>query len=184
MPAVQELVQELAEDLELVRQIDWEEVDTLHFRSYRKFWEWVRENDVRVLWRANSDGDVYRYCVVYRGEPLLAVVQPTVDDFYIAENVAKSMLTKEYIAKKAEYYDRCKPVAICAELYWLFHRIVELSAMVSFSTLSPDEAKKLLDMVRHVKDAGELLERCVDRAVKDYIEKVTTGEFKDDRWRW
>jgi len=175
-------VQELAEDLELVRRIDWDEVDTLHFKSYHRFWEWVRANSVRVLWRAESDGEVYRYCVMYRDEPLLAIVHPTVDDFYIDESVAKSMLTKEYVAKKG--YDRCKPVVVGAELYWLFHRLVELSAMVRFSTLSPEEAKKLLDMARFVKEAGEFLEESVDRAVKEYIEKVTTGELKDDRWRW
>ena len=113
---------------------------------------------------------------------MVAVVRIKVDDFYIPKEIAESKLTEGYIAEKCESYDWSKPAVICAELYNLFHKILDVSAMAEFSTLSPEEAKKLLDMAKYVKVAGALLEKSVEKAIKRYRVSVVAGFVKDDRW--
>ena len=176
-------LEELVKDLELVKRINWEEAEKIFFDSYNKFWGWVHRENVKVLWSVTTrEQDVIHYYIVHRGKPMVAIVQVTVDDFYIPKEIAKAKLTEDYIAEKAEGHDWYKPEVICAELYNLFHKILDVSAMVGFSTLSPEEAKKILDMAKYVKTAGALLEKSVEKAIKGYIASVVSGLVRDDRW--
>ena len=178
-----EELKEIVEDLELAKHTNWEEVEKIFFDNYKKFWEWVHRENVKVLWSFIArEQDVTHYYTVHRGKPMIAVVQITVDDFYIPRELAESKLSEDYIAEKAEGYDFCKPAAMCAELSDLFDRILEVSAMVEFSTLSPVEAKKILDMAKYVKEAGALLEKSIEKAIKRYMAGVIAGFVKDDRW--
>ena len=176
-------LEEMVKDLELAKLVKWEEAEKIFFDSYNKFWGWVHRGNVRVLWFATTrELDVIHYYIMHRGKPMVAVVQVTVDDFYIPKEIAKAKLTEDYIAEKAKGCDWCKPAVICAELNNLFHKILDVSAMAGFSTLSPEEAKKILDMARYVKVAGALLEKSVEKAVKGYVASVVSGLVRDDRW--
>ena len=176
-------LEEMVKDLELAKLVKWEEAEKIFFDSYNKFWGWVHRENVRVLWSVTTrEQDIIHYYIVHGDKPMVAVVQVTVDDFYIPKEIAESKLSEDYIAEKAEGHDWCKPAVICAELYNLFHKILDVSAMAEFSTLSPEEAKKLLDMAKYVKKASSLLEECIKEAIKRYMASVVMGLFKDDRW--
>ena len=176
-------LEELVKDLELVKRVKWEDAEKIFFDSYNKFWGWVHRENVKVLWSVTTRGqDIIHYYIMHRGKPMVAIVQVKVDDFYIPKEIAESKLSEDYIAEKGESYDWSKPAVICAELYNLFHKILDVSAMTEFSTLSPEEAKKLLDMAKYVKIAGVLLEKSVEKAIKRYMASVVAGFVKDDRW--
>ena len=169
--------------MELACKTKWDKAEKMLFPSYNKFWSWVHKEEAKVLWQSSTYGqDVVHYYLLHKGKPVVAVVQLTVDDFYIPKEVAESKLSEDYIAEKAESHDWYKPAVICSELHNLFYKIVEVSAMAGFSTLSPEEAKKLIEMARHVKEAATLLERCVLKAVKGYMSLALSGLAKDERW--
>ena len=161
------------------------DIEKLFFDRYNRFWSWVHAEKVEVLWSVTGtekDDDIIHYYVLHKGIPKVAVVRLTVDDFYIPRELAEAKLTEDYVLEKAENYDWTKPAVICAELYDLFYKMVDVSARADFYDLSPEEAKKLLDMVGYIRKAGDLLEKMVEKGIKDYIAKVALGIIRDDRW--
>ncbi|RLI77954.1 hypothetical protein DRP04_10655 [Archaeoglobales archaeon] len=185
-----EMLKELEKDFEKFKKVakalrENKDIEKLFFDRYNRFWSWVHAENVEVLWSVTGtekDDDIIHYYVLNKGIPKVAVVRLTVDDFYIPKELAEAKLTEDYVLEKAENYDWTKPAVICAELYDLFHKIIDVSARAGFSTLSPEEAKKLLDMADYVAKAGNLLKKMIWKGVKDYVARVALGFIRDDRW--
>jgi len=160
------------------------DVEKLFFDRYNKFWSWVHAEKVEVLWsvRGRDEEDIIHYYIIHKGIPKVAIVRLTVDDFYIPRELADAKLTEDYVAEKAESYDWTKPAVICAELYDLFYKMIDVSARAGFYDLSPEDAKKLLDMTDYIVKASVLLRKMVLKGVKSYVADVVLGLTRDGRW--
>ena len=174
--------------VERVREVlskDWDRAGTLIFASQREFQRWRSGNEgACILAHLLDEKEGVIICfMVRKDEPIIAKVRPVVDDYYIPRDVAESKLDEFNLAVREEKYDFERPALFCRELNGVFYKLVELSARAgAFADMSPEDAKKLLDMAEYVKMAADVLKERVLKGIKGYAALVAFGITKDDRW--
>ena len=179
---MKEVRRALMDSLKDIFEADWDKAEVLFFLSEKEFRKWVFECGARVVGSITSEDSLIYFVLVDR-KAVVAKVKPTVDDFYVPRDVAEAKLDEDYVTEKAESHDFTNPALFCKDLRDLFYAVLDLATVAGgFVDLSPEDAKKLLDMAEYIEKASKLLRKRVLDGIKSYMSGVVFGVVKDDRW--